>query len=242
MVTTAFQPIVDASSMRLAAVEALSRFEPNYNSPAELFATATRCGLDRELEMLAIRAALCQILYLPRDIIVSINASPRTLISREFSNLVAAPATPSDRLIVELTEHTAVGDYSPLLDQISLLRSLGVQIAVDDAGGGYSSFKHILQVRPDFIKLDRALVTGLPSDPARRALVSALVEFADQMDAVVIGEGVERHSEFRALADLGVHAMQGYLFARPSTNTADWQDWAVGFMNHRYTAQQDVPE
>jgi EAL domain-containing protein (putative c-di-GMP-specific phosphodiesterase class I) len=94
-------------------------------------------------------------------------------------------------------------------------------------------------LRPDFIKLDRALVTGLAGDPARRALVSALVEFADQMDAVVIGEGVERSSELRALTDLGVHAMQGYLFARPSTNSADWHDWALGFMNHRHAAQED---
>ena len=90
-----------------------------------------------------------------------------------------------------------------------------MRVAVDDAGAGYASFRHILKLRPDFIKLDRALTRRVDEDDSRRALAAALVTFAGETGSRIIAEGVETEAQRETLADLGVGLMQGYLFGRP---------------------------
>ena len=123
--------------------------------------------------------------------------------------------TEPERLVVELTEHALVEDYERLRALLSRLRSLGVRIAVDDAGSGISSLRHIVTIAPEIVKLDRSLISRLDDDGPRRALGEAMVQFATKIGAVLIAEGIERAEERQACVELGIHFGQGYLLGRP---------------------------
>jgi EAL domain-containing protein (putative c-di-GMP-specific phosphodiesterase class I) len=168
-----------------------------------------------ELELLAVRTALAALDDLPPGVDLSINASPATVRSVAFASLLRHHPAPQ-RIVLELTEHSEVLDYGALADALRVLRDLGIRLAVDDAGAGYASLRHILTLRPDVIKLDRTLITNLPLDSVRRALVRAMVLFADDIGAVIVGEGIETEAEYAALRDLGVGQGQGYHIARPA--------------------------
>jgi EAL domain-containing protein (putative c-di-GMP-specific phosphodiesterase class I) len=99
---------------------------------------------------------------------------------------------------------------------LDVLRAAGVLLAVDDAGAGYASLRHVLRLRPDVIKLDIALVTGVHTDLARQALVAAMVGFAAATGARLVAEGVEEAAEATALRELGVMFAQGHLYGRPA--------------------------
>jgi len=129
---------------------------------------------------------------------------------------------PAERVVLELTEHTEVHDYGKFEETIENLRSKGVRLAVDDAGAGYSSFRHILNLRPDVIKLDIGLTRGIDGDPARRALGSALLTFGlDAYNASVVAEGIETEGEFKTLRALGCPFGQGYYLGRPGRLRAE---------------------
>jgi EAL domain-containing protein (putative c-di-GMP-specific phosphodiesterase class I) len=90
-----------------------------------------------------------------------------------------------------------------------------VKIAVDDAGSGYASMRHVLNIIPNFIKLDVSLTRNIDSDRMRRALASALIEFGQQADCRIVAEGVETTGEMETLRHLGVHKAQGYFLSHP---------------------------
>lgn len=207
------QPIVELATMCPVGVEALTRFDVAPTRPDVWFAEAAELGLGLLLEMASIRAALALLPELPEPLYVSVNVSPATLSSPEL--LQALAEVDASRVLVEVTEHSSVADYDTLLAGADVLRRMGARIAVDDAGAGYASFRHILALRPDVIKFDREMVTQLDVDPARRALVGALVSFAAQMGATLVAEGVETAGELDVLAQLGVSCGQGYHLARP---------------------------
>jgi EAL domain-containing protein (putative c-di-GMP-specific phosphodiesterase class I) len=117
---------------------------------------------------------------------------------------------------VEVTEHSPVEDYDALLAVLDVLRAAGVLLAVDDAGAGYASLRHVLRLRPDVIKLDIALVAGVHTDLARQALVAAMVGFAAATGARLVAEGVEEAAEAAVLRELGVEYAQGHLYGRPA--------------------------
>jgi EAL domain-containing protein (putative c-di-GMP-specific phosphodiesterase class I) len=117
------------------------------------------------------------------------------------------------RLILELTEHVSIDDYAALRKAIEALGN--ADLAVDDAGAGYASLRHILELRPAFAKLDISLVRGIDVDELRQALVAGLVYFALRSGCHLIAEGVESEDEATALRRLGVEFAQGYLFGRP---------------------------
>jgi EAL domain-containing protein (putative c-di-GMP-specific phosphodiesterase class I) len=121
-------------------------------------------------------------------------------------------------LVVEITEHVAVEDYDALSRVLRRFRDAGLRLAVDDAGAGYASLRHILKLRPDYIKIDLSLVRDIHLDPARQALVASLVSFARTVDAVLVGEGVEQQAELDMLVTLGVRQMQGFLLCPPCAN------------------------
>jgi PAS domain S-box-containing protein len=223
----AFQPIVSLSTGAMVGVEALARFDSEpYQPPDVWLREAAEVGLDVSLELQALKAALDNIATLPVGLYVSINASPRTIADPAFLELLLSHNTPLNRLVLEITEHESIPDYRPLTNALGYARSLGLRLAVDDAGSGYASFRHILTLRPDYIKLDRDLTAGIDTDAARRALASAVVMFALELDAVVTAEGVETAGELDTLCSLSVDAAQGYYIARPSTDANEWARWA----------------
>ncbi len=216
-----FQPVVDMATGTVTAVEALSRFDPGrFPTPEHAFAAAVAAGVGVDLELLAVRSALAALPRLPAGVHLAVNLSAEALLD---------PRTPA-RLLphgaalgIEITEHTPVRDYAALVRVTDRLKAAGLHVAVDDAGAGFASLHHVLQLRPTAIKLDIALVRGIDADPVRQALARAVADFAASLGARLVAEGVETVEERAALLGLGVRYGQGYLFGRPGP----WED-AIG--------------
>lgn len=212
--TMVYQPIVNLATGTTEGNEALARFSAvPIRPPNEWFADAAEAGLGLHLELAAVRRALHQAHLLPETTFLSVNVSPDTLRSPAFAELITPH--PTRPVVIELTEHDHIDDYTPINDILTELRRRGARLAVDDTGTGFSSLQHILKLQPEFIKLDRLLVTDVDTDPARAALASALVKFSNDTGAELIAEGIETKNELNTLTDLGVHHGQGYYLARP---------------------------
>jgi len=209
-----FQPVVDLRRGVVAGAEALARFamEP-VRTPDLWFQEAWDVDLGIDLEVIAIERALALLDRLPNEAHLAINASPQTLVSPLLDSVLAR--APGRRLIIELTEHAEVHDYERVKAAIDRMRARGIRLAIDDAGAGVSSLQHILQLRPDLIKLDRSLTRDIDADPVRYSLAAALVTFAVSLDAHICAEGIERPEELAALQHLGIAYGQGYFLGRP---------------------------
>ena len=212
--TVVFQPIVELVTGRVVGAEALSRF-PDLPSrtPDVWFAEAARVGLGTELELTAIAIAMQSMDRLPAGSYLSLNAAPDTVVRPEFAVILQGVC--AERIVLELTEHASVEDYEDLERSLRVLRNSGIRLAVDDAGAGFASLRHILNLRPDIVKLDVAITRGLHTDPARRALAAALLTFGREIGASIVAEGVESWAEFEALRALGVAHGQGFALGRP---------------------------
>jgi hypothetical protein len=147
-----------------------------------------------------------------------VNLSPSSLLSQEV--LRALPHRLDD-LVIEITEHELLSDDPAIGEAIADLRGRGARLAVDDTGAGYAGLTHVIRLQPDIIKLDRALTTGVDSDPVKAALIGSFVRYARDIDATVCAEGVETVHELERLADLDVAYGQGYAIARPSAPWAE---------------------
>jgi EAL domain-containing protein (putative c-di-GMP-specific phosphodiesterase class I) len=210
------QPIVELSGPRHTPVgfEALARFVTSpYEPPNVWLDRAAQAGLQHELELSCVRGALVHLAALPPTAYLAINVAPETLVSAEFERIVSD--LPVERIVVEVTEHAAVREYDSLLHAIGGLRARGLRLAVDDAGAGFASFRHVLELNPDVIKLDIHLTRGISRDRSREALVRSLVSFADDVGATLIAEGIESQEDLMTLRDARVHYGQGFLFAEP---------------------------
>jgi EAL domain-containing protein (putative c-di-GMP-specific phosphodiesterase class I) len=209
------QPIVDLRSRRTVGYEALSRFasEPR-RTPDVWFADAAAAGLGIELELLAARRAIEVLADLPADAYLAINLSPDAIVADGFGDLLAHvdPA----RLVVEITEHAEVHDYGPLVVALARLRAHGVRLSIDDAGAGFASFRHILRLAPEVIKLDISLTSEIDHDPAHRAVARAIVALGREFGTTIVAEGIETASQLAALRALGVPCGQGYFLGRPA--------------------------
>jgi PAS domain S-box-containing protein len=208
-----FQPIVDMRSGAILGFEALTRFDDGI-PPDRTFLAAADVGVGLELEAATIGAALDAAGPLPAYDFLDINVSPDLVMAR--TQLRTLLKRSDSRVILEITEHVDVPDYVALRRAIKVLGP-DVRFAVDDAGAGFASLRHILELAPSHVKLDRALVSRIDADPARQALVAGLVHFAGAIDVMLIAEGVETVAERDALLRLGVDVGQGFLFGRPAT-------------------------
>lgn len=204
-----FQPVVDLVTRRVISVEALSRFHDG-TSPTDRFAEAERAGLTPELEMLAFDQALRAANDLPDDVRVAINLSPSVVLDPRLEPLLSNLRR---SITIEITEHHVVEDYEALRRCVD--RHPRVHLAVDDAGSGYSTLTHVLEMTPDYIKLDRGWVSGIHDDRARQVLVSGLKALADEIDADIIAEGIEMAEEIAALENLGIRFGQGFVLGPP---------------------------
>ena len=214
-ITAVYQPVFELPDQVVVGYEALARFPQPPDYPvSQWFRAAADTGLALSLELAAIRRALDALPLLPADRWLAINASPQTLCSLHLPALL--DGCEIGRIVLELTEHARIADYGHLTARLAPLRAAGARVAIDDIGAGYASFQHVLELKPDIIKLDKALTCGLQSDPVKQALVRALVAFACEVDALIIGEGVETVEELDALYGQGVTCLQGYHLARPA--------------------------
>jgi EAL domain-containing protein (putative c-di-GMP-specific phosphodiesterase class I)/CheY-like chemotaxis protein len=210
-----YQPIVELDGHRVIGMEALARFADNgevWPIP-QWFAEAAEVGLGSELELGCNRAALADLVRIPPDRYVSINVSYRTAESDGLLELL--DAVDASRVVIEITEHEAVEDYDRLTQSLDRVRERGARVAIDDAGAGFASLRHILLIDPEIMKLDVSLTSGIDSDARRRALATALITFAEEMEIAVVAEGIETELEHAALQALGVQFGQGYFIGRP---------------------------
>jgi PAS domain S-box-containing protein len=206
-----FQPIVRLADGEPIAYEALTRFSDG-SPPDRRFADAEFIGLGDELQSATMRAALEAAQSLPTGVALSLNVSPRFVLNTK--SMLEVLRGSNRPIVLEITEREPIDDYPALRQAIA---GLGVtqRWAVDDAGAGYASLRHIIELKPDYVKLDRGLVSGLNVDPVRQGLVAGMLHFAASIDIQIIAEGVETEAERLGLAELGVKYGQGYLFGRP---------------------------
>ena len=219
-----FQPVIDLTSNRPVGWEALSRFAGDDRSPLVWFQEANAVGLAVELELLAVTRALEAA---PESEYLSVNVGPATLVDDRFRLLLETGRR--GPIVVELTEHAVIEDYAVVADAVEHLHRMGVRIAVDDAGSGFSSLRHVISLAPDIIKLDQALIASIDRDPRRRMLAISLATFASEIGSELIAEGIEREEELHVCEEIGIRYGQGYLLGRPGrigsdTRLADRED------------------
>lgn len=209
-----FQPVVRLADGKQVGHEALARFTPEPRRPPNLwFADAQEVGMRAELEVSAIERALSHMDRVPSGGWLSLNASPDLVTSGLLDDaLCDVDAT---RVVLEVTEDAPIDDYDRFAAGLLGLRSRGLRLAVDDAGAGFASLRHILRLAPDIIKIDRTLIDDVDSSRASRAMAAAFVSFAGEVDTTVLAEGIERPLQLETLLDLGVTLGQGYRIGRP---------------------------
>jgi EAL domain-containing protein (putative c-di-GMP-specific phosphodiesterase class I) len=209
-----FQPIVSLHDGEVVGMEALARFPTLKNATTEVFADARRLQIGHDLELRAVAAALDELPRLPAGTYLAINVGPATAASAEFVDLLRT--TDTHRIVVEITEHEAVEDYEALTAALDTLGALGVRLAIDDVGTGFSGLDQILRLSPDTLKIDGALVHDVDASPDKQAMIAALLNFARRVGTTVVAEHVETAEELATLRALGVAYGQGYLFGRPT--------------------------
>lgn len=222
----AYQPVFALGEDRCLGLEALARFPEPLGAPDQTFAAAEQIGLGVELERAAMRRAWAILPRLAPGQFLSLNSSPAALLAMARGE-GGAGDVPWPSIVVEVTEHSAIDAYAALQHELAPLRERGLRIAVDDVGAGYASLRHVLELRPDFIKLDRWLIDGVAEDFGKRAVVSAFVALARELGATVIGEGVERREDLGALRELGLDAAQGYLLGGPTSDRDAVLGWCA---------------
>ncbi len=207
------QPIVRTADGVIIGYEALARMPVEPVRPPDWWLDrAAEAGLRGRLELACLSAA-ASLGPPPADRMLFVNVSPSTLTDPMAIWLLEK--LPS-RLVIEITEQEAVTDYEALRSHLAPWLSEGVRLAVDDTGAGYSSLRHVIELQPDFLKLDRELIREVDRDRNRLAMLRAVVAFASEVGTSVIAEGVETQAELDTLRDAEVHLVQGYLLARPA--------------------------
>lgn len=236
VVESVVQPVVRPADQLIVGYKALARMPVNPVRPPDWWlARAEEVGLRRTLEI-ACLAAAANLGPTPEGRLLFVNASPSTL--ADPAALALVDSLP-ERVVIELTEQEAVIDYGALRTHLARWLSRGFRIAVDDAGAGYSSLRHVIELAPDFLKLDRELIRGLDQDRSKRALVRSVVAFAREVGTSVIAEGVETPNELEVLREAGVHLVQGYLLARPG---APWPTIAAEASRSPMVSYHLLPE
>ena len=240
MLVTAFQPIRELSTGRVVGVEAFTRFDDDGGgTPGQWFAAAAEVQLGRDLELAAVEAALTSAVNLPAHVYVALKLSPATCLDPLLPGLLEESMVSVDRMVLELTEALTVEQPAALVAELAPLRRRGLRLAVDHAGSYVDSIRHIRHIRPDFIKLDRTLIAGIETDTLRQAFGEVMTEFAGQLGAVLIAEGIETREELAAVTSLGITTGQGYYLGGPTVRLRDWTRWSEPAREFRPLAEAD---
>ena len=213
--TIVYQPIVSLDGGAVLGYEALARFaDAPRRGPQEWFDEAWLVGLGPELEVAAARLALTGLEHVAPEAYLALNFSPETLLHPAAESVLADVAL--DRIVIEVTEHSRVLDYAPVRGRLDELRERGARVAIDDLGTGHAGLNHLLEFRPDILKVDLSIVQGVRRDRLRRAIAATFATFAAHLGAVLIAEGIENAEDQEALEILGLTAGQGFHIGKPA--------------------------
>ncbi len=222
-----YQPILDSRTGRVIGVEALMRWMRGAQmlSPGKFIPLAEDSGLDFRMGEWAISEALQQLrrwqlagVNIPG---VSVNVNVRHLkqpsLLRAVKHALEATGIAPSALTLELTEVDVMRDIESVLPALWALKKVGIRIALDDFGSGFSSVAYLTRMPVDVLKIDRVFVSELGSDEAQLKVVRSIIALAGALGLQVVGEGVEQEAELSALQKLGCQDLQGYLFTKPLT-------------------------
>jgi len=221
--STVFQPIVDLRSRQVLGYEALSRGPAGsvYQMPLRLFAMAEEADLVFELDRKCRCRALAAATSIPARAKLFVNVFPSAMYDPEFQGaalvrLAQDQGLTPDRVVLEITERSAIENYDLFAEALAELTRFGFSIAVDDVGAGYSGLEKIAHLNPRYLKFDIELIRNIDSSYIRREMTRALKTFADSIGSTIIAEGIERDGELRTLLELGIQYGQGFLLGRPA--------------------------
>ena len=220
----AFQPIIETRSGEVFGFEALARIPDStcFNNIADLFPFAEKIGQLYPIETLCRRQAITSYPAIAQNKeMLFLNINPQVLIDPEFASghtrkLLSEKGLAPQDVVLEITERSAIEDFSTFRDALDHYRNQGYLIALDDVGAGYSSLQSVAELHPDFLKVDRSLIQGVNADPIKWALLETFVTFSKRIGCRIIAEGVETAEEMRTVVQLGVDYVQGFLVARPT--------------------------
>jgi len=222
-VRSVFQPLVDLGSNTVTGYEALTRVgdDAGFSDPGDLFDEALRHGRLWELELLTRRVSLESLPPWPDGALLFMNCNPEVAADPRFAQVFLDLLAETGRLepssvVLEITERAETQHTAGLAEQIRLLRLAGMQIAIDDLGAGVSGLQRIMELRPNWLKLDRELTAGVERDPYKQNLLDVLMRFTRVSGVRLVAEGVETFDQLDALLTLGVRHAQGYLIGRPA--------------------------
>ena len=220
-----FQPVVVWPAREVYGYEALMRTkERSLGNPQVLLDTAERLGRLNDLGRAVRRRCAQAAKEAPDNVPLLVNLHPIDLADPEMY----APSSPlsdvASRVVLEITERAQLETVPDVEKRIANLRAMGFRVAIDDIGAGYSGLNSFALLRPDFVKIDMALVRGIDADSVKRRLTTLLVQLCADLSIGVIAEGVETKAERDALSEIGCDLLQGYLFAKPSAPfpTPNW--------------------
>jgi len=213
----AFQPIVRWPARTVFGYEALVRCaEPTINHPGALFDAAERLRRMHDLGRVIRRRVAEASRDAPRDVLLFVNAHASELADAELTSEGAPLSKIAERVVLEITERSALDRVPGVLGRVAELRKRGFRIAIDDLGAGYAGLSSFAQLDPEFVKLDMSLIRDLHLRAKKRSVVRAMTNLCkNDLGVHVISEGVECVEERDALEEDGCELLQGYLFARP---------------------------
>lgn len=221
-ITSLYQPIVDKYSGEIFAYEALSRgpSDSPLHSPTQLFEQARKYNLLSEMESLCREKAAMGFVEQRLPGKLFINITPQSLAQAghqggQTLKLLSDLKLDSSQVVIELTEQFPSGDEDLLLKALKYYQDMGLSIALDDLGAGYSSLRLWSQSHPEFVKIDRHFIQDIDQDLTKQEFVRSFVEIAKSMQCKVIAEGIETEAEYRYLSKLSIDYFQGYYFCRP---------------------------
>jgi diguanylate cyclase (GGDEF)-like protein len=219
-----YQPIVRVRDSSLFAYEALCRpTDPGFAHVGELIETSVRTGRIRELGRALRRIVVAPMAEMPETCSLFVNIHPQDLGGDHLLESEQQLLPWAKRIVLEMTETEAIRDTDHARARIQALRACGFRVALDDLGSGYSSLNLLARLEPDFVKLDMQLVRGLQHAGRTARLVQHLVEFCRGEGFVTVAEGIETQEELKAVSELGVDLVQGFLMARPAPPFCGWQ-------------------
>ena len=220
-----YQPIVKLDDFSVLGYELLARgpVDSELHRPDALFEVARDEDRVPELDRLCRMTAARGSTTLPSHYLRFINTEPLNLFFHSHSDLFIQEfiaATPEDlrgQTVMEITENSVIDDFARMRDVVRRLREQGFRIAIDDAGAGYAGLQTMVEIEPDFIKLDMSLIRNLGSSLVKQKLVGTLRDFCHQADITLMAEGIETRDQLDTLIRLGIEYGQGFLFAHPGS-------------------------
>ena len=224
--SSVFHPIVDLRDFEAIGFEILSRGprETELHRPDALFEVARSEGRVAELDRLCRRTACEASEKLPRHALRFINTEPLTMFLHSHGEsfveefVEVTPSSLRGLTVIEITENSVIDDFDRMRDMVRQLRAHGFRVAIDDAGAGYAGLQTMVEIEPDFIKLDMSLIRGVDTSVVKQRLVRTLRDFCREAAITLIAEGIETTTQLEMLQELGVTHGQGFLFGLPGTD------------------------